>query len=723
MQPKIEGFFQLGDSTHQWSQWDGERLGEIISIDTETTIIEDKGRVPDICLATVSDGTRHFILRPEQLPEFLESNIDHKTHIVFHNVAFDFWVIDKWLCKSKASDARDILWTAVDQHRVHDTMLLGLLIDLAEYDREAYSSLANACKNHIGMQLEKDQFRLGFNELRNSPWDEIDPGFFVYAVTDAAATWLLYEALTRKAMAICDEFALTHQHGLLTEAIQVKAAIGLGRITQNGMKVDLPAVEKLRTEIESRIKTIELQLQDELRGLWKTSRQTGEVLRTEKTNAPQQNHTVLVAFFKELAQKHSIDLPTTGTGRISLSLGEFWNQYSHVDHRLELLCKLSDLSKSSSFLSGLQASTIHPAYSTIKRTGRTSCSRPNIQQMPRDEAIRQSIIADPGHVLFIIDYNCLELRTLAHICMQRYGSSKLGEVMKSGKDPHSYTAAIFHNMNIDEFNCRADRKKLRQHAKVFNFGIPGGLGTKSIVDFAKKQYEVSISLEDAEFFKNKLTREIYPELALYLGEDDTAKLAAALKTTEWELRAMWPDQFYIVMLKKILAEKPFKADGTKYNPMSIDRIWRELRAVCRNELFVPFIDARDSSKSSPLRKLFNGPVTTTTGRMRGSVDYSQSRNTPFQGLAADGCKQALWELTKAGYRVVGFVHDEFIIEIPKEDTFSRVAEDINRICCQSMEIYVPGIPVVCEYAVSERWNKKAEAVYDDQGNLLLWKGN
>jgi hypothetical protein len=40
-----------------------------------------------------------------------------------------------------------------------------------------------------------------------------------------------------------------------------------------------------------------------------------------------------------------------------------------------------------------------------------------------------------------------------------------------------------------------------------------------------------------------------------------------------------------------------------------------------------------------------------------------------------------------------------------------------------MEIYVPGIPVVCEYAVSERWNKKAEAVYDDQGNLLLWKGN
>lgn len=48
----------------------------------------------------------------------------------------------------------------------------------------------------------------------------------------------------------------------------------------------------------------------------------------------------------------------------------------------------------------------------------------------------------------------------------------------------------------------------------------------------------------------------------------------------------------------------------------------------------------------------------------GSVNYTQARNTPFSGLAADGAKLALWNLTHIGYRVAAFVHDEFLIELP-----------------------------------------------------------
>ena len=59
-------------------------------------------------------------------------------------------------------------------------------------------------------------------------------------------------------------------------------------------------------------------------------------------------------------------------------------------------------------------------------------------------------------------------------------------------------------------------------------------------------------------------------------------------------------------------------------------------------------------------------MTTLTGRVRGRVGFTQARNTPFQGLAADGAKLALWALIRAGYRVVAFIHDEIIVELPEE---------------------------------------------------------
>jgi hypothetical protein len=40
-------------------------------------------------------------------------------------------------------------------------------------------------------------------------------------------------------------------------------------------------------------------------------------------------------------------------------------------------------------------------------------------------------------------------------------------------------------------------------------------------------------------------------------------------------------------------------------------------------------------------KLFGTDVATLTGRLRGGVSFTQSCNTPFSGLAADGAKLGL----------------------------------------------------------------------------------
>lgn len=66
---------------------------------------------------------------------------------------------------------------------------------------------------------------------------------------------------------------------------------------------------------------------------------------------------------------------------------------------------------------------IHPSYSVMVRTGRTSCSSPNIQQIPRNDEFRQAFVAPPGHFLLTADYSFIELRTLAATALHRYGRS------------------------------------------------------------------------------------------------------------------------------------------------------------------------------------------------------------------------------------------------------------------------------------------------------------
>jgi DNA polymerase I-like protein with 3'-5' exonuclease and polymerase domains len=116
-------------------------------------------------------------------------------------------------------------------------------------------------------------------------------------------------------------------------------------------------------------------------------------------------------------------------------------------------------------------------------------------------------------------------------------------------------------------------------------------------------------------------------------------------------------------------------------------------------------------------------VATLTGRLRGRVGYSQARNTPFQGLAADGAALALFALVKEGFRVVGFVHDEILVELPDEGGY--VSEDkvrrVEEVMCRKMEeVLVGGIPVKCEAVLAERWDKKAKLVVQD-GKVYAWQ--
>lgn len=116
-------------------------------------------------------------------------------------------------------------------------------------------------------------------------------------------------------------------------------------------------------------------------------------------------------------------------------------------------------------------------------------------------------------------------------------------------------------------------------------------------------------------------------------------------------------------------------------------------------------------------------------RRRGRVGYTQACNTPFQGLASDGAKDALFNVARECYvtptsplfgcRPLVFIHDEIIIEAPIE-TAHESAQRLKELMEDAMRGVTPDVPPSATPALCKRWLKGAEPVYDEAGRLVEW---
>lgn len=119
----------------------------------------------------------------------------------------------------------------------------------------------------------------------------------------------------------------------------------------------------------------------------------------------------------------------------------------------------------------------------------------------------------------------------------------------------------------------------------------------------------------------------------------------------------------------------------------------------------------------------------TSGRVRGGVKFTEAANSFFQGLAADGAKQALWDVSKECYldrksalfgsRPVLFLHDELILEVP-ENRAADAAERLAVVMREAMQVWIPSVPITCSPVLMNRWTKDADTVRDANGKLQTW---
>jgi DNA polymerase I-like protein with 3'-5' exonuclease and polymerase domains len=144
---------------------------------------------------------------------------------------------------------------------------------------------------------------------------------------------------------------------------------------------------------------------------------------------------------------------------------------------------------------------VHANYRQVgARTGRMSCSDPNMQNQPRDDLrLRYNFRAEPGHKLVACDLSNVEMRIFAFYA----GQGEILNAVREGKDLHKMTA---------EFIGIRDRKRpggevesARQRAKTFNFSIVYGGGIRTI----RKQQRVS---QDEARLMLRRYHDAYPEV-------------------------------------------------------------------------------------------------------------------------------------------------------------------------------------------------------------------
>jgi len=184
---------QIGTRQFEFGIWQGQQLGTTIAIDTETRLIQGT-EIPELALASVSDGQQHYVVPVQRLGQFITQHRDHQ--FVAHNAAFDFWVIERALRPDSGA-----WWAIADQGRLHDTMLLDALLRLAATDEFPQNrDLGMIAQDYAGIPIDKcDPYRLRYGEIIGQDLTNVEPGFLSYAITDAIATRLAWDKLQSEA--------------------------------------------------------------------------------------------------------------------------------------------------------------------------------------------------------------------------------------------------------------------------------------------------------------------------------------------------------------------------------------------------------------------------------------------------------------------------------------------------------------------------------------------
>ncbi|MCZ7401083.1 MAG: DNA polymerase [Candidatus Methanoperedens sp.] len=436
-----------------------------IYFDSETTGLEPfSDRIT--LIQTYYDGKIRFNKpKPENITRL--KNLLETTLVVGHNLKFDLKFLKHHF--------------NIEPTHLFDTYIAEVLISGGQKaGQKGASTLETVAWDYAGIKLKKDQDMRQSFKGRELTQEQIE-----YAAMDVAVLPEIHAKQQIQLKKLCLEKVFA------TEMSCIPATVWL---ELSGTPIDLDGAQKLEKETRGKLELSRLNVLTILK-------QSGyrnldlEGMPAVNLNSPAK----LLKALKDIG----LELASTNVSTLSAMkhpAGKALKEYRK--HQKLLNTFLEKLPKHINPATGRIHANFNQ-YGTLP--GRFSCSRPNLQQLPKDKNIRALFKGNNGSKIITADYSQIELRILAEVSKE----PKFLELFNSGGDLHKLTASLIFNKQLDHVS-----KEERNIAKTINFGISYGMGGGRL-QANLKDNGIEISPDEARkyidtFFKN------YPKVKEYL---------------------------------------------------------------------------------------------------------------------------------------------------------------------------------------------------------------
>lgn len=631
-----------------------------ITFDHETHLIARGALAPKVvCTSWIDQGKPRLELwKDTPARDWLA---DPRTTYDGANVAYDLTV-------QMASD-HELIWPIIEAYtsgRVSDVQLDSKLLAIATgrmYEGRSFSLRTLAAD--IGLELEKDDWRLRYGSLDGVPIEYWPQGARDYALWDAIATDAVRANISKREADL--PFVALGQHAHVAAA----ADHALHLASCWGVCTDSARVETLAERINAQLAAIRSDLTAS--GLLRPNGKRNDLAAATRmieamTRAGRRRSIALADAGQEILDRaggdpavHEKLLGETNRGRSYVKL----DRDCAILSGDELLVARADWVSSSLLLGRAErlrmgvCMPLQTRFDSVKETFRTSSQQPRgdlvgeqMQNFPKgDEEIDLRAAFTPRRPDFTFiggDFHMAELCSLSELTYKLFGYSRMGELINAHVDLHWHFAASSLGISIEE--CKALGKTQRNRAKPANFGFPGGMGPEKFVLYSRKGYGVIFTVEEVKPLKQKWLN-TFPEVRRYLS---------------------W------------IGDQCAGGSWTSIHPI--------------------------------------------TGYVRGGLGYTDGANHGFQHHTAYAAKVALIEVNAGcfdprsplfGYRIWDYVHDEILLEGPREtERASNAAHELARVMSTCFNRFCPTFPTHVDAWVSQVWTKNNETVRDAHGRII-----
>lgn len=150
-------------------------------------------------------------------------------------------------------------------------------------------------------------------------------------------------------------------------------------------------------------------------------------------------------------------------------------------------------------------------------TGRPTCTKPNLLNMPKSAVFRSKFVAREGQLFVVADFSQIELRILAELS----GDPTMVAVFQEERDLHTQTAADIYEIALADVS-----EEQRKTAKIVNFGIAYGMAARALRRNLAG-WRVHVTLEEAQHYL-AMWRKKYRHAARWIEQQGRAGLQPRL---------------------------------------------------------------------------------------------------------------------------------------------------------------------------------------------------